>query len=171
MEFTNDPVDNNGLTGRQIHVFTDCQAAIAAAFGNKLPKNKVDINFSIKESLNKMTTNGNSIQAHWVPDHKEISGNELADKQAKEAAAETKSQGKYFNYTRQEGGCEKWDRKYKLSDKVDYIQEVFTVGKRNCIGEEDCKAFAILNQLLSGHTKLNSHRARVDSSVSKLCSL
>ena len=41
---------------------------------------------------------------------------------------------------------EKWDRKYKLSDKVDYIQEVFTeVGKRNCMGQEDCKAFSILN--------------------------
>ena len=37
LEFMAELVDNKGLTGRQIHVFTDCQAAIAAAFGNQLP--------------------------------------------------------------------------------------------------------------------------------------
>ena len=41
--------------------------------------------------------------------------------------------------------------------------------KRNCSGKEDRQAFCLLNQLLTGHTKLNSHRARFDNTVSKMC--
>ena len=48
LEFMAKLVDSKGLTGRQIHVFTDCQAAIAAAFGNQLPKSKVIINSAFR---------------------------------------------------------------------------------------------------------------------------
>ena len=64
----------------------------------------------------------------------------------------------------------KWKRKFELSEKVDNIQEVFTeVGCRNCFGEEDRESFSALNQLLSGHSILNSHKAKMDTSVSNLC--
>ena len=42
----------------------------------------------IKESCNHLYAKGHSIHVHWVPGHQDIRGNELADKQAKEAAAE-----------------------------------------------------------------------------------
>ena len=65
---------------------------------------------------------------------------------------------------------DKWKRKFELSDKACRVQEVFTdVGKRNCIGEEDRHNFSMLNQLLSGHTLLNQHRARLDENVSEMC--
>ena len=35
-----------------------------------------------------MQERNNKLIVHWVPGHKEVEGNELADKQAKEAASE-----------------------------------------------------------------------------------
>ena len=54
------------------------------------------------------------------------------------------------------------------TEKVEQIQEVYLeVGNRNC-GEEDCQ-FLHLNRLLLGHFSLNSHKARIDKKITKLC--
>ena len=67
---------------------------------------------------------------------------------------------------------DKWKRKFDLSDKAGRVQEVFMdVGKRNCCGEEDRHNFSMLNQLLSGHTILNQHRAKIDDKVSEMCTV
>ena len=164
------------LSHKNIHFFTDCQAAIIAAFNNTIPNGKVDIILKIKESINYLSVRGNSIHVHLVPGHKDILGNELADKQAKEAATEMiKVDNKDFPIflDKKEAVSEikknlkaKWKRKYELSEKVDQIQDVFTeVGCRNCFGEKDRHTFSILNQLLTCHTLLNQHRAKVNKNV------
>ena len=164
----------------QIHFFTDCQPAIKAAFNGGLPSGKVDIILQIKESVNCLSDGGNDIIVHWVPGHRDIEGNELADCQAKEAANEmvgTDTEDFPVMMDMKEAVAEikrnlkdKWKRKFELSDKACRVQEVFTeVGKRNCIGEEDRHNFSMLNQLLSGHTLLNQHRARLDENVSEMC--
>ena len=56
------------MTNRDINIFTDCQAAIIAAFHSHMPTNNINV--------------------HWVPAHKDILGNELADQQAKAAPQE-----------------------------------------------------------------------------------
>ena len=64
----------------------------------------------------------------------------------------------------------KWKLKYSCSEKTTGIQAIYTeVGKRNCYGVEDRGTFAVMNQLLSGQTLLNSHRAKINSNVSELC--
>ena len=39
---------------RHIHILTDCQPAIKTAFGNQLPKNKIENIFDIKSNLGKI---------------------------------------------------------------------------------------------------------------------
>ena len=87
---------------RPIHILTDCQPAIRTAFGGQLPKRKIETVLSINESRSKICGKGNEVKVHWVPGHKDIEGNELADCQAKEAAEEMSrlDDKSYLSWTR-----------------------------------------------------------------------
>ena len=130
-----------------------------------------NIILQIKESVNCLSDSGNDIIVH-----RDIEGNELADCQAKEAANEmVGADTEDFPVKRKlwlklrEISKTNGKESFELSDKACRVQEVFTdVGKRNCIGEEDRHNFSMLNQLLSGHTLLNQHRARLDDYVSEM---
>ena len=164
----------DSIQNRHIHIITDCQPAIKTAFGNQLPKNKIDIVFDIKSSLGKITK-GNKIDVHWVPGHKEIKGNELADEQAKEAASEMSKPDVTVEpiFDKKEAVTEikkqmitKWNLKCSCWETASSIQDVFSeVGKRSCYGELDRTTFSALNQLISGHSILNSHRAKIDKNT------
>ena len=104
----------------------------------------------------------------------------MADKQAKEAAAEVSGNDDIpIEMDKKESVSElkrqvkeKWRRKFDLMEKAEKIQEIFTdVGKRNCYGEGDRITFSIENQLLSGHTQLNNHRAKIDKNISHMCTI
>ena len=43
--------DVSEVENRNIHVFTDCQGAIASAFQNQIPTNKIEIFFSSSSSI------------------------------------------------------------------------------------------------------------------------
>ena len=109
-----------------------------------------------------------------MPGHKDIEGNKLVYKQTKEAACEmsgTDSKDFPIIMDKKEAVAEitndlkiKWKRKYELSEKLGQSQEVFTeVACRN-----DRQIFSAVNQLLTGHSFLNNHKAKLDPSVSKL---
>lgn len=133
----------------------------------------------IKESMNKIHQKGNGIKVHWVPGHKDIEGNELADKQAKAAAIEMSKPDVQIEpeFDKKEAVAEmkkqmsaKWNLKYACSEKVTHIQDIFIeVGKRSCFGEHDRSTFSALNQLLCGHSQLNSHKSKLNKTVSSLC--
>ena len=71
-----------------IHIFVDCQPAIISAFGTEIPKHNVDVILNIKQISSTLQNNGYSLLAHWIPGHKNLKGNELADCLAKTAAKE-----------------------------------------------------------------------------------
>ena len=85
MEFL---ADLNYVRSKPIYILTDCQPVIKTAFGGLLPKCNIETVISIIECLSKICGRGNEVKIHWVPRHKHIRGNDLADLQAKEAVAE-----------------------------------------------------------------------------------
>ena len=57
-----------------------------------------------------------------------------------------------------------------LLRKVEKLQETFDeVGKRVCHGEKHRASFSALNQILCGHSMLNSHQAKLNPNKSELC--
>ena len=68
----------DNLRGRNIHFFTDCQAAILTAFHNQLPMTKIEITMDIKQLISEIMEKDNAIHVHWVPAHKDIMENELS---------------------------------------------------------------------------------------------
>ena len=54
---------------------------------------------------------------------------------------------------------------------MNQIREIFTeIACKNCYGKEDRQIFSTVNQLLTRHSFLNNHKAKLDPNVSKLCS-
>ena len=163
------------LADRSIHIFI----AILAAFSSQIPKNKIETIFSIKVALDKLTTNRNQIQAHWglgILDT-ETSGIILSKQRITKALIRLRGCAGWsvpllfalFSHDVAQIK-KKWNRKDQLSGKVEQIQEVFLEAwNRNCSGEQDRQSFSIWNHLLSGHTSLNSHRARINNKTSRLC--
>ena len=61
---------------------------IIAVSNSGLPSGKVDIALHIQKCVNHLSDSGNDIIVHWVPENRDIDGNELADSLAKDAANE-----------------------------------------------------------------------------------
>ncbi|MEW8546650.1 MAG: ribonuclease H family protein [Candidatus Thiodiazotropha sp.] len=165
---------------RIVHFFTDCQPAITAAFFNAVPENNVELVMGIKETLWEVQKKGMEIRVHWCPGHMDIRGNELADKFAKEAANEAISMTDNLSVlTKKDATAElkkniikKWQKAYILSESAGKIQDIVSsekVGQRSTVGEERKKEYRILNHLMSGHSLLNDHRAKINSNSSNLC--
>ena len=127
-------IDN--LCGRNIHFFTDCQAAILTAFHNQLPTTKIEITMKIKQMISEIMDKDNMIHEHWVPGHKDNMGKELADQQAKAAAHEMLVSKEPCGIpVDKKEACTDLKRqmgeKFMLSEKMDRIQETFLeVGKK-----------------------------------------
>lgn len=169
------------IRNKKIHIFTDCQAAIYSAFSKDIPKSKIETVLKIKEILLKLEEKGNSIDVHWIPGHHNIEGNELADRAAKEAATENDLSADSDGTTEKIDCLEvlrmmkqkvygKWNQQYVNSEKVSHLHEIYqTAGNRNCTGEHQRQSFCIINQLLSGHSKLNAHWSKVSENVENIC--
>ena len=118
---------------KNIHILTDCQPAIRTAFGNELPRNKIEIILDIKNNLSKIRERQNEIKVHWVPGHKEIEGNELADQQAKQAAIEMSGSDvivppvwdkrEAFQEMKNKT-VEKWNKRFACAENESFIHEV-----------------------------------------------
>ena len=167
------------IINRTIHMFTDCQPAIITAFITELPRSKIDTVISIRNAVDELKTKGSKLEVHWVPGHRNIKGNDLADSEAKKGAEEIKEAPTDENVKKDHKEivdamkkkiAEKWNNRFTLSEDTENIDEfVTTVGKRKCIGEKDRKGFSVINQLITGHTRLNSHQAKIKARDIDIC--
>ncbi|XP_045162028.2 uncharacterized protein LOC123526843 [Mercenaria mercenaria] len=122
-------------TAKKIHIFTDCQAAITSVFCKEVPTKMIENIITIKKYLANLQDRKYEIEIHWIPGHKELTGNELADSQAKAAASEMCTSDTEENTEKRdarevvkimkENIKEKWNNKYSLSENVENIQEVY----------------------------------------------
>ena len=80
-------LEEENLVNKTIHLFIDCQDALTSVFSEETPRKNIAIISEARQILFKLGKL-NNVTAHWIPGHKNIEGNEIADKLAKEAAEE-----------------------------------------------------------------------------------
>ena len=129
--------------------------------------------------MDEIKVKGGNLQVHWVPGHRNIKGNELADSEAKKGAEEikeaqtdedVKKDHKEIVDAMKKKITEKWNNRFTLGEETEKVDEfVKQVGKRKCIGEKNRKGFSVLNQLITGHTTLNSHQAKIKTIDNGIC--
>ena len=81
---------------RNVAVFTDNQAALQALESPRRQSGQF-ILIRIIQALAEASLRGISVEFHWIPAHQAISGNEMADKLAKEATGWRQSQAEEVN--------------------------------------------------------------------------
>ena len=156
---------------KKLHFFVDCQPAINAIFSEDIPSRYITLICDTRKKLHTVEARGNQIMVHWTPGHKNITGNELADKMAKEAAKEMEGRPETDTNRRKDKKDvikevrkfipDKWQRRYANSDVKDSFMEIFPEVAKKVDLKIDRKTEVAMNRLLTGHSQLNSHMAKI----------
>ena len=172
--------DEVSITGRNIHLFVDCQSAIISGFGMDVPTYKVDIILNIRRLTSLLEDKENTLHVHWIPGHKDFEGNEKADNLAKEAAKgmvdkkvdfyEGVAEKKEIIQILRSSIKDKWQRMVDNSKTTDKIHETITqVGTAFVVKNKERRVTRVINQLISGNAYLNYMVSKIDTSKSELC--
>ena len=86
------------LRGNKIHIITDCQSALQSVVKGDKTKNFGWIINSINNSVKELHNRQMTIKIYWTAGHVSLEGNDLADRLAKEAAADALTNTEYDTY-------------------------------------------------------------------------
>ncbi|KMQ82538.1 lian-aa1 retrotransposon protein, partial [Lasius niger] len=152
----------SGVTGQEIFIFSDSQAAIFAIASLEKRSHSVQ---QCTEFLNSLSTL-NSVQLVWIPGHSGYAGNECADKVAKEASlASTFGPGPFcpIAYCVLRGQVKRWifsAHKLYWANRSDCRQSLLCFGSQvfdKLLLGLDRNSLRQVTQILTGHANLARH--------------
>ncbi|MEW8547348.1 MAG: ribonuclease H family protein, partial [Candidatus Thiodiazotropha sp.] len=114
---------NSSNNSKCLRLFSDSQTAIGIITLNWTSKNYCDVIRKIKNLIHQLEADGWEITLYWTPGHTDIQGNEMADKLAKEAAAEAQDLDKNTSVitnqdikkAARDSILDKWQNKWDIS--------------------------------------------------------
>ena len=173
-----DWLDSQKIKHKEIHLFVDCQPAIRTIFSTTMPDANIALVVECRQMVKSLDEN-NKLSVHWIPGHKGIQGNEIADKLAKEAAAEMvgkpeevysrKITKKELSAMMKTKANEKWQRRYENTSSNENFDEIYPKVVRKPTIKRERTMEVLINQLQTGHCKLNYHMSKIDSETSAKC--
>ncbi|XP_078612824.1 uncharacterized protein LOC144882716 [Branchiostoma floridae x Branchiostoma japonicum] len=171
-----DTITRRPTTSNKILLLCDCKAAIETVTGVQQVEAYNSLINTLRSKLSTLKSKGHTIQITWCPGHMGIPGNEIADKEAKLAAEEARNCQNYTSWTKQQAmkhiesqAHERWNRRTKLNTRSQHMQKIATNMKKKgqTLGRRSTQV--IINQLVSGHTRLNSYQNWMNPEISPSC--
>jgi ribonuclease HI len=171
--------DNHTETTRVATIYTDNQAALLSLQGD--PKHSQELVTSIREAIDLLGESNTTVRLRWLPGHKGIKGNELADQAAKEAAQSIgpieKPTTRYLSAIKRlarEKILEKWEQRWTKSPKGRYTAHLTpspTKETRRLHTGKKKGPSALLTQLRTGKIGFNAflYNMKVPSVISPRC--
>ncbi|XP_066275156.1 uncharacterized protein [Branchiostoma lanceolatum] len=163
-------------TANHVLILCDCKAAIESVTGTQQVTAYNSLVHSIRNKLRSLHLQGHTIQFTWCPGHMGIPGNEIADKEAKLAAAEAANIQTNASWTRQQATKHietqahmRWDRRTKLNTKSEHMQKIAMNMKKKGKALGKRRTQININRLVSGHTKLNAYQNWKNPETSPNC--
>ncbi|XP_019635205.1 PREDICTED: uncharacterized protein LOC109478183, partial [Branchiostoma belcheri] len=172
-----DTITRRQTTSKRVLILCDCKAAIENVIGVQQVEAYNALVHTIRNKLQALRQQGITTQITWCPGHMGISGNEIADNEAKLAANEastnpqnstswTKHQAMKHIETK---AHERWDRRTELNTTSQHMLKIGTNMKKKgrALGRRSTQV--TINQLVSGHTRLNAYQNWKNPEVSPYC--
>ncbi|XP_045208280.2 uncharacterized protein LOC123560084 [Mercenaria mercenaria] len=144
-----------------------------------VPESNIALTIETRKMLQNLENNKNKIQIHWKPGHKNIEGNEIADNLAKEAASEMigkqvdensrKVNKKELTKDLRLNAIQKWQRRYENTEGNGRFMEIFPTVQSRKPYQSERRMECTLNQIITGHSHLNSHMSKTLHDVQEIC--
>ncbi|XP_066268160.1 uncharacterized protein [Branchiostoma lanceolatum] len=163
------------ITTSKVLILCDCKAAVESVMGVQQVDAYNSLVHTIRNKLRALKLQGLTIQIIWCPGHMGIPGNEIADKEAKLAADEA-TNIQYTSWTKHQAmkhieaqAHERWNRRMKLNMRSEHMQKIATNMKKKGRTHGRRNTQVNINQLVSGHTRLNAYQNWKNPEVSPNC--
>ncbi len=161
-----------------VHILTDCQAALSALTSPSPPSNHTALIHSIHRSVQTLESKGATVTITWITGHSGLIGNELADKEARKGAVLAKSLTASdtpvsANESKKEihsGILAAWQRQWTNSEVARKLHAFHpNVSDSSFISTCSSKLERKLFRAKSDFTMLKEHLHRMGFSTSPLC--
>ena len=169
---------NSSYHSKCLRLFSDSQTAIGIITLNWISKNYCDVIRNIKNLIRQLEADGWEITLFWTPGHTDIQGNEVADKLAKEAAAEAKEldnstsviTNQDIKKAARDSILDKWQNKWDISTTGrEFHQYRSKISLKQKHDFPNHFKYNILLQLRTGYSQLNQYRNKLGQVHSALC--
>ncbi|KAI8482166.1 hypothetical protein Bbelb_400540 [Branchiostoma belcheri] len=160
-----DTIIRRPTTANKLLLLCDCKAAIETVTGVQQVEAYNSLVHTIRNKLQQLKLQGLTIQFNWCPGHVGVTGNEIADKEAKLAANEARNNSNNTSWTKQQAlkhiesqAKDRWNRRSNLNTRSEHMQKIGIHMKKKgrTLGRRTTQI--IINQLVSGHTRLNAYQ-------------
>ncbi len=166
------------MAKKAIHIFCDCQSAIDSLTTSKTQATYQQIIDGIQKLIRTHTLNKAPVHLHWTPGHIELEENELADKEAKQAATEAKALPhtttqltiKDAKNVVRTALIERWQRQWNRTQQQSLMHTCYPVrSTARYKTHTSIQAESQMLRLLSGHNCLKMHMHKIKLAQTPNC--
>ena len=165
------------LLVKKVMLFSDSQSAVGILTLGWENKSQTSVVFEIKQIMDILKRQNVEIDINWTPGHAEITGNEIADRLAKEAAVDAENMPEVctpltsidIKRAVKDSCTVKWQNRWEASQAGRHMYDLHPTVKAKKKAANSIPTQRITSQLRTGYCYLNGYMHTVGLKDSPLC--